>query len=78
VAIDYSREDSVRVTLQGEIPVKKVGLTFGLEVSAALRAQESVKGTVTWDISKKTSMTAEVGYGTDDGASAKATLTFRF
>ncbi|HEY6475712.1 MAG TPA: hypothetical protein VI456_03970 [Polyangia bacterium] len=77
VAIDYSREDALSLSLSGELALKSPGLTLGLEADASTSGDRSVSGTLTWDIKKDIAATAEVKYGTG-GVSAGATLTIRF
>ncbi|HVV48546.1 MAG TPA: hypothetical protein VHO06_02720 [Polyangia bacterium] len=77
VAIDYSREDALSLSLSGELALKSPALTLGLEGDLSTGGDKSVSGTLTWDIKKDIAATAQVKYGTG-GASASATLTIRF
>jgi len=77
VGIDYTREDSLSLKIEGELSLKSPGITLGLEGEASLAGKDSVAGTLTWDIKKDISAKAEVKYGSD-GTSATATLTLRF
>lgn len=77
VGIDYSSPDSLQLKIEGELSLQSSGLTLGLEGDVSLAGKKSVTGSLTWNISKEVSATAEVSYGTG-GASGTATLSVRF
>jgi len=77
--VDYSREDRLLLSLEGEYSLKPKGvpLVFGAGTELSPSGFQNVSGSVTWDIAKHVSANAEVSYG-KSGTTGMGTVTIRF
>ncbi|SRR5216683_2778035 len=80
-SVDYSKENSLVLSVAGEFSLKDAGtgipLSLGAGGSIALDGSASIKGAVAWEIAKQVKAKAEVDYS-GKSTSGAVTLTIRF
>jgi hypothetical protein len=79
--VDYTKQDSLRLHVDGEFSLDVAGGTLDLAGGGSvdlLKRGASVSGSMEWIFDKRVSVKAVTSYDVKDGLSAAATLTLTF